>query len=102
MQFEAILSSPISTYVGEETNPHLTTTSFQVAVGSDEVSPEPSKLLLVKLASSDAIGILSHSLTSILCSCGQQQKQGPDLQDGPTPCFATFLGLSVPKISSSI
>ncbi|KAK4828375.1 hypothetical protein QYF61_026113 [Mycteria americana] len=40
-QFEAISSCPITCYLGEETNPHLSTTSFQVAVESDKVSPQP-------------------------------------------------------------
>ncbi|KAK4825514.1 hypothetical protein QYF61_000027, partial [Mycteria americana] len=40
-QLEAISSCPITCYLGEETNPHLSTTSFQVAVESDEVSPQP-------------------------------------------------------------
>ncbi|KAK4815148.1 hypothetical protein QYF61_017589 [Mycteria americana] len=40
-QLEAISSRPITCYLGEETDPHLSTTSFQVAVESDEVSPQP-------------------------------------------------------------
>ncbi|KAK4827068.1 hypothetical protein QYF61_013709 [Mycteria americana] len=40
-QLEAISSCPITCYLGEETDPHLSTTSFQVAVESDEVSPQP-------------------------------------------------------------
>ncbi|KAK4823973.1 hypothetical protein QYF61_008592 [Mycteria americana] len=40
-QLEAISSCPITCYLGEETDPHLSTTSFQVVVESDEVSPEP-------------------------------------------------------------
>ncbi|KAK4832354.1 hypothetical protein QYF61_021953, partial [Mycteria americana] len=40
-QLEAISSCPITCYLGEETNPHLSTTSFQVVVESDEVSPQP-------------------------------------------------------------
>ena len=41
MQHEVIPSSPIASNAGEEPNPHLTTTSFQAAVESDEVSLEP-------------------------------------------------------------
>ncbi|KAK4830313.1 hypothetical protein QYF61_009818 [Mycteria americana] len=41
VQLEAISSSPITCYLGEETDPHLSTTSFQVVVESDEVSPQP-------------------------------------------------------------
>jgi len=44
VQLEAILSHPIASYAGEEVNPHLTTTSFQAAVESDKVSPEPPLL----------------------------------------------------------
>lgn len=39
--FEAAICHPITSYLGEETNSHLTTTSFQVLVESDKVSPEP-------------------------------------------------------------
>jgi len=44
MQLEAISSHPIASYLGEETNTRLTTTSFQVAVESDKVSPQPPLL----------------------------------------------------------
>ncbi|KAK4826066.1 hypothetical protein QYF61_005025 [Mycteria americana] len=40
-QLEAISSCLIACYVGEETNSHLATTSFQVVVESDKVSPQP-------------------------------------------------------------
>ncbi|KAK4816506.1 hypothetical protein QYF61_017467 [Mycteria americana] len=40
-QLEAISSHPVTCYLGEETDPHLSTTSFQVAVESDKVSPQP-------------------------------------------------------------
>ena len=40
-QLEAIASRPIASYLGEETNIRLTTPSFQVAVESDKVSPQP-------------------------------------------------------------
>ncbi|KAK4817943.1 hypothetical protein QYF61_003373 [Mycteria americana] len=40
-QLEAISSCPITCYLGEETDPHLSTTSFQVAVDSNKVSPQP-------------------------------------------------------------
>ncbi|KAK4815740.1 hypothetical protein QYF61_006778 [Mycteria americana] len=40
-QPEAISSHPITCDLGEETNPHLPTTSFQVVVESDKVSPQP-------------------------------------------------------------
>ena len=41
MQLQAIPSSPIASYLGEEASPNLTTTSFRVVVESDTVSPEP-------------------------------------------------------------
>ncbi|KAK4806266.1 hypothetical protein QYF61_013410 [Mycteria americana] len=40
-QLEAISSPPITCYLGEETDPHLSTASFQVVVESDKVSPQP-------------------------------------------------------------
>ncbi|KAK4828479.1 LOW QUALITY PROTEIN: hypothetical protein QYF61_026704 [Mycteria americana] len=40
-QLEAISSCPITCYLGEQTDTHLTTTSFQVAVESNKVSPQP-------------------------------------------------------------
>jgi len=47
MQLEAIASCPVASYLGEETNTRLTTTSFQVVVESDKVSPQ-SPLLQTK------------------------------------------------------
>ncbi|KAK4830648.1 hypothetical protein QYF61_012491 [Mycteria americana] len=41
VQLEAIFSCPMACYLGEETDPHLSTTSFQVIVESDKVSPQP-------------------------------------------------------------
>ena len=43
-QPEAVPSCLIVCYLGEETNTHLVTTSFQVVVERDEVSPQPSFL----------------------------------------------------------
>ncbi|KAK4824387.1 LOW QUALITY PROTEIN: hypothetical protein QYF61_014047 [Mycteria americana] len=40
-QLEAISSCPITCYLGEEADPHLSTTSFQVVVESNKVSPQP-------------------------------------------------------------
>ncbi|KAK4832389.1 hypothetical protein QYF61_022244 [Mycteria americana] len=40
-QLEAISSRSITCYLGEETDPHLSTTSFQVVVESNKVSPQP-------------------------------------------------------------
>jgi len=44
MQYEAISSHPIISYLREETNTCLTTTSFQVVVESNKVSPQPPLL----------------------------------------------------------
>ncbi|KAK4817461.1 LOW QUALITY PROTEIN: hypothetical protein QYF61_015616 [Mycteria americana] len=43
-QLEAISSRPITCYLGEETNTHPTTPSFQAVVESDKVSPQPPLL----------------------------------------------------------
>ncbi|KAK4816653.1 hypothetical protein QYF61_019630 [Mycteria americana] len=40
-QLEVIFSCPITCYLGEDTDPHLSTASFQVVGESDEVSPQP-------------------------------------------------------------
>ncbi|KAK4829474.1 hypothetical protein QYF61_004764 [Mycteria americana] len=40
-QLETISSCPITCYLGEETDPHLSTTSFQVVEESEKVSPQP-------------------------------------------------------------
>ena len=39
-QLEAIPSSPITSHTREEANPQLTTTSLQVVIESNNVSPE--------------------------------------------------------------
>ena len=44
VQLEAISSCPVTCYLGEETNTHLTTSCFQVAVESNKVSPQPPLL----------------------------------------------------------
>jgi len=44
MQLEAISSHPIASFLGEETNTHLDTTSCQVVVEGDKVSLEPPLL----------------------------------------------------------
>ena len=41
VQLQAIPSSPIDSYMEEETNPHSTTIFIQVVVESDRVIPEP-------------------------------------------------------------
>jgi len=44
VQFEAICSHPITSYLGEETNTCLTTASSQVVVESEKVYPQPPLL----------------------------------------------------------
>ena len=44
MQLEAIASCPIASYLGEETNTCLTTTSCQAVVESNKVPPQPPLL----------------------------------------------------------
>jgi len=44
VQLESIPSSSIASYEGEKADPHLTTTSLQVAVESNKVIPEPPLL----------------------------------------------------------
>ena len=44
MQLEAIASHPIASYLREDTNICLTTTSFQVVVESNKVPPQPPLL----------------------------------------------------------
>jgi len=41
MQLEAIASRPVASYLGEETNTHLTTTSFQALRHAFVVQEEP-------------------------------------------------------------
>jgi len=41
VQLEAIPSSPITSHMREEADPQLTTTSLQVVIESNKVSPEP-------------------------------------------------------------
>ena len=43
-QLEVIPSSPVPSYTGEETESHLITTSLEVVVESDKVTPEPPLL----------------------------------------------------------
>lgn len=40
VQIETISSHPITFYLREETDPHLATTSFEIVVDSDKVSPQ--------------------------------------------------------------
>lgn len=44
MQLKTVISHPRISSLREEADPHLTTTSFQAVVESDEVFPEPPLL----------------------------------------------------------
>lgn len=44
VQLKAISSYPITCCLGEETDPHPATTSFEVVLETDKVSPEPPLL----------------------------------------------------------
>ena len=46
MQLEAISSHPIASYLGEETNTHLTTSAFQIVAESSKDSLQPPLLQL--------------------------------------------------------
>ena len=43
-QLEAILFSPVASYIREDADPHLATASLQVVVESNNISPEPPLL----------------------------------------------------------
>lgn len=43
-QLEAVSSNPVSCYLGEETNIHMATTSFQIVLDSDKVPSETPSL----------------------------------------------------------
>ncbi|KAK4810597.1 hypothetical protein QYF61_007334 [Mycteria americana] len=75
-QLEAISSCPITCYLGEETDPHLSTTSFQVVVESDKASPQPPFLqakkpqvpqpLLIRLLRCPSLDTLQHLNVSLV------------------------------------
>jgi len=44
-QLEAIPSSPTTSHPREEADPQLTTTSLQIVIESNKVSPEPPQIL---------------------------------------------------------
>ena len=62
MQLEDIASHPIISYLGEETNTCLTTTSFQVVLESDKVSPQ---LPLLQTIQSPAPSATPHKTCSL-------------------------------------
>jgi len=57
MQLEAIDSCPITSYLGEETNTCLTTTSFEVVV--ERVIRSPLSLLFYRLNSPSSLSCSS-------------------------------------------
>ncbi|KAJ7417165.1 hypothetical protein BTVI_33769 [Pitangus sulphuratus] len=69
-QLEAISSGPIAYYLGEETNPYLTTDSFQVVVESDKVKREKPEIIpdLEKLVQEKLTAIESKNSDSDLKS----------------------------------
>jgi len=79
MQLEVIASHPITSYLGEETNTHLTTTSFQVVVEGDKLplrrSSSPGQLgcsgsrLLGRELREMSWESLHHGLAPSLQSC---------------------------------
>ena len=71
MQLEAIPSHPIASHVEKETNLHFATTSFQVVVESNKVSPE-LPLLQTKQSQFPQSLLLSFVLQiphQLCCSC---------------------------------
>ena len=75
VKLEVISSCLIACYLGEETDTHLATTSFQVVVESDKVSPEPPflqtkqpqfpQLLLIRLVLQTLHQLLCPSLDTL-------------------------------------
>ena len=101
MQLEAIASCPIASYLGEETNTHLTTTSFQVVVESNKVSPQPPllqtkqpqlpQLLLIRLVLQALHKLLCPSLDTLQQLCSLLVVRGPKLntvfEEWPHQCW---------------
>ena len=83
MQLKAITSHAVTSYLGKEVMPdlHLDITSFQVAVKSDKVSPEPSLLQSEPSQSltSHSFGALLWTHSRVSVSCGE----------GPTTAHST-------------
>ena len=73
-QLEAIPSCPIAGYTGEEADPYLTTTSFQVTVEIEEVSPEPPLFQTEQLQFPQLLPIrlvlqTPHSFAALFLTC---------------------------------
>jgi len=64
LQLEAISSHPIASYLREETNTQLITTSFQVVVESNKVSLHPAFLQTTPVPSASSHKTLSHTAFS--------------------------------------
>ena len=62
-QPEGIPSHPITSYLGKEANSQLTTASFLVVIGSNEVTPEPP---LLQSEASQVPQLLPHSFVAQL------------------------------------
>ncbi|KAK4820667.1 hypothetical protein QYF61_003075 [Mycteria americana] len=97
MQLEPISSRPITSYLGEETDPHLSTTSFQVVIESNKVSPQPPFLqakqpqfpqpLLIRLVLQTLHQLRCPSLDTlqhlnVLLQCTEGPKTEPVLSTG--------------------
>ncbi|GAB0205879.1 hypothetical protein GRJ2_003053500 [Grus japonensis] len=93
-QLEAIFCCPIACYLGEKTNTHLTTTSFQVVVESDKVSPQPPflqakqpqfpQLLLIRLVLQTLHQLCCPSLDTLQHLNVFLVARGPKLNTGLT------------------
>ena len=69
-QLETILSSPITSYMGEEADPHLTIISFQVVVESSKVTAEPPLFPAIQLQfSCSSYGLCSRPLIGFIALC---------------------------------
>lgn len=59
MQFKANSSCPVACYLGEEADPHLATTCFQMVVEGGKVSPGPQCLESFLLSEEYTLWIMS-------------------------------------------
>ncbi|KAK4826531.1 hypothetical protein QYF61_010028 [Mycteria americana] len=119
-QLEAISSHSITCYLGEETDPHLSTTSFQVVVESHKVSPQPPflqakqpqvpQLLLIRLLLQTLHQLHCPSLDTLQHLNVSLVVRGPKLNTGfevrPHQCrvrghdhFPTPAGHAIPDTS---
>ena len=68
-QLEAVSSHPITWYLGEETDTHLATTSFQVVVESNKVFSEPPFLQAQALHFQQTSGKLKFPMRTRASNC---------------------------------